>query len=95
MNTRFVLDLIERTAATYVEAVAGLLLADSTGLINLGAVKAAAAAALPAAFAVVKAALAGSVGSDGTAALLPAQATPSTAVAQAPAAGTSTPAAAG
>ena len=92
MNKRFVLDLVERTAATYAEAVCGLLLADSTGLINLGAVKAAAAAALPAAFAVVKAALAGSVGSDGTAALLPTPVTPSSAVAEARA---ESPAAAG
>ncbi|WP_435173315.1 holin [Actinacidiphila sp. bgisy145] len=89
MNKRFVLDLIERTAATYVEGVAGLLLANSTGLLDLGADKAAAAAALPAALAVIKAALAGSVLSGGTASALPARAepvtAPETAVEQAPA----------
>lgn len=85
MNLRFLADLGERTAATYVQAWAGLMLADSTHLLSLGAVKAAAVAALPAALAVIKAALAGSVLGGGTAALLPAPAVPSTAVEQAPA----------
>lgn len=85
MNKRFLLDLAERTAATYAQALLGLLLADSTGLISLGAVKAAAVAALPAALAVIKAALAGSVLTSGTASLLPAPTVPSTAVEQAPA----------
>lgn len=76
MNRRFLLDLGERTVATYVETGCGLLLADSTHLLTLGAVRVAAVAALPAAFTVIKAALAGSVGATGTAAALPAAKTP-------------------
>lgn len=90
MNLRFVADLAERTVATYVQAALGLLLADSTGMISISGVKAAAVAAIPAALAVVKAALAGSVLSSGTASALPAKVepvpAPSTAVEQAPAA---------
>jgi hypothetical protein len=87
MNLRFLADLAERTVATYAQAALGLLLADSTGMISISGVKAAAVAALPAALAVVKAALAGSVLSSGTASALPATtdtaAVPETAVAQA------------
>ncbi|AEW94584.1 MULTISPECIES: holin [Streptomycetaceae] len=70
MNRRW-LDLGERTVATYVQAVCGLLLADATGLMSLGALRAAAVAALPAAFAVIKSALALGLGPSGTASLLP------------------------
>jgi hypothetical protein len=84
MNRRFLLDLGERTVATYAQAWAGLLLADSTHLLSLGAARAAAIAALPAALAVIKGALAGSVLVSGTASALPAPAVPSSAVAQAP-----------
>ncbi|GAA3727232.1 holin [Streptomyces tremellae] len=76
MNKPFLLDLAERTAATYVETFAGLLLADTTHLLNLGDARAAAVAALPAAFSVIKAALAGSIGSAPTASALPAAKTP-------------------
>jgi hypothetical protein len=70
MNKAFLLDLTERTVATYAQAFAGLLLADSTHLMSLGTVRAAAVAALPAVLAVVKGALGGSIFS-GSAAWLP------------------------
>ncbi|AEW93892.1 MULTISPECIES: holin [Streptomycetaceae] len=76
MISRRWLDLGERTISTYVQAVLGLLLADSTGLMSLGSLRAAAVAALPAALAAVKAAFALGLGSSGTASLLP---TPGTA----------------
>jgi hypothetical protein len=68
-----VLDMVERTAATYLQAFCGLLLADSTNLLDLGSVRAAAVAALPAALAAIKAAFALGLGSSGTASLLPAR----------------------
>jgi len=71
MNKPFLADLAERTVATYVQALGGLLLADSTHLMSLGTVRAAAVAALPAVLAVVKGALGGSLFS-GSAAWLPA-----------------------
>lgn len=70
------LDLAERTGLTYVEAFVGLLLADSTHLLDLGSVRAAAVAALPAALAAIKSAFALGLGSSGTASLLPAKADP-------------------
>ncbi|MGQ4514208.1 holin [Streptomyces sp. DW26H14] len=76
MNKPFLLDLAERTGATYVETFAGLLLADTTHLLTLGDAKAAAVAALPAAFTVIKAALAGSIGSSSTASVLSGPKTP-------------------
>lgn len=66
------LDLLERTAATYIQAFAGLLLASSTGMVSLGSVRAAAIAALPAALAAIKSAFALGLGPTGTASLLPA-----------------------
>lgn len=66
------LDLLERTAATYVQAVLGLLLASSTGLITVGSLRAAAVAAIPAALAAIKSAFALGLGPTGTASLLPA-----------------------
>lgn len=77
MNRAFLLDLAERTSATYVETFAGLLLADTTHLLSLGDARVAAVAALPAAFTVVKAALAGSIGSTSTASVLPGPKEPS------------------
>lgn len=78
MNKQFLLDLVERTIATYVQAVLGLLLADSTQLVHIGTVRVAAVAALPAALAVVKGALAGSIGTSGTASVLPSRTPPTT-----------------
>lgn len=72
MRMTFVLDLAERTAATYAEAFAGLLLADSTHMLNLGMLRAMAVAALPAALTVLKAALGGALSTTGGAAWLPA-----------------------
>lgn len=77
MNKTFLVDLAERTISTYLQALLGLLLADSTHLLSLGALKATAIASLPAALAVVKGALAGSIGTAGTASLLPAAGTAS------------------
>lgn len=71
MNKPFLLDLLERTVATYLEAGAGLLLADTTHLLNLGDARVAAVAALPAALTVVKSALAGSLGNASNASVLP------------------------
>lgn len=67
MRKTFLIDVGERTAATYVQAFCGLLLADATHLLSLGTLKAAAVAALPAALAVVKGALGGSVLGGGAA----------------------------
>ena len=65
------LDLAERAALTYVETAAGLLLADSTHMLSLGTLRAAAVAALPAALSAIKSAFALGLGSSGTASLLP------------------------
>lgn len=69
--TRRWLDLGERTVVTYAEAFAGILLADSTHLMSLGSLRAAAVAALPAGLAAVKSAFALGFGSSGTASLVP------------------------
>lgn len=71
MMRRFWLDLAERTVATYVVALLGLLAADGFDLTSLGALKAAGVAALPAALTVVKSAAASLVGDPTSAALLP------------------------
>lgn len=68
------LDLAERTVLTYVETFVGLLTADSTHMLSLGTVRAAAVAALPAAYAAVKSAFALGFSSSGTASLVPAKA---------------------
>ncbi|MFE6050538.1 holin [Kitasatospora sp. NPDC056446] len=67
---KFIIDLVERTVATYAVAFLGLLLADRFDLASLGALKAAAVAALPAALTVVKGAVATFVGDPDSAALL-------------------------
>ncbi|MEV8323325.1 holin [Kitasatospora sp. NPDC056731] len=67
---KFIIDLAERTAATYAVAFLGLLLADGFNLTSIGAFKAAAVAALPAALAVVKGVAATFVGDPNSAALL-------------------------
>lgn len=66
---RFLLDLAERTIATYLEAFLGLLLAGP--VTDLSAAKAAAVAAIPAALAVLKGALSRILGTSGTAGALP------------------------
>ncbi|MFJ7907374.1 holin [Kitasatospora sp. NPDC096204] len=67
---KFILDLVERTVTTYAAAFLGLLLADKFDLTSMGALKAAAVAALPAALSVVKGAVATRVGDPASAALL-------------------------
>jgi hypothetical protein len=69
---KFLTDLTERVASTYVVAFLGLLLADGVDLTSVSTIRAAAIAALPAALTVVKGALAAFVGDHQTAALLPA-----------------------
>jgi hypothetical protein len=68
---RFLTDLVERVIATYATAFLGLLLANGFDLTDLGAVKAAAIASIPAALSIIKGVLARFVGDPGTAALLP------------------------
>jgi uncharacterized membrane protein len=68
----FLLDLAERTVATYLEAFLGLLLAGQ--VTDLSAAKAAAIAAIPAGLAVIKGALAGAIGPKSGASALPARA---------------------
>jgi hypothetical protein len=70
MNKTAALDIAERTVATYLETFLGLLLA-STTVLDLGVLKAAAIAAVPAALAVVKGGLAALLGPTGDASLLP------------------------
>lgn len=53
-SKNFYLDLFERVLATYLQAFLGLLLVDSADITNLGFLKAAAIAAVPAALSVVK-----------------------------------------
>jgi hypothetical protein len=69
--SRFLLDLAERTVATYAVSLLGLLLADGFDLTSVGAVRAAAVAALPAALTVIKGAVATFVGDPTSAAMLP------------------------
>jgi hypothetical protein len=71
---KFLIDLGERTGATYLEAFLGLLLAG--GITSLSAAQSAAVAAIPAGLAVVKGALGAFLGRADTAALLPTAADP-------------------
>lgn len=70
---KFLTDLAERVASTYVVAFLGLLLADGVDLTSVGTIRAAAIAALPAALSVIKGVLSTFVGDHQSAALLPAQ----------------------
>lgn len=72
MSRRYSLDVVERTFATYVVTLLGLLLAAGFDFTDMGAVKAAGLASIPAALTVIKAAIATAIGDPGTAALLPA-----------------------
>ncbi|MFJ3793911.1 holin [Kitasatospora sp. NPDC090091] len=67
---KYLLDLAERTLATYVVTLLGLLTASGFDLTDLGAMRAAAIAAIPAALSLVKGALATLVGDPNSAALL-------------------------
>jgi hypothetical protein len=66
---QFLFATLERAVSTYVEAVLALVVV--SGPLNLDTVEVALVSALPAAFAVIKAALASRVGRKGSAALLP------------------------
>lgn len=65
---KFLIDVSERAIATYIEVVIGLLLV--AGPLNLDKVEVALVAAIPAALAVVKAAIASRLGEKGTASLV-------------------------
>lgn len=67
----FLVDLAERTLATYAAAVVSLLLAGGLGDLSMPVVKAAAWAALPAAVTVLKGGLGTLIGDRATAAWLP------------------------
>lgn len=67
----FLVDLVERTAATYAAAFIGLLLAGGFDFTSLSAWQAAAVAALPAAVTVVKGGLGSLIGDRWSAAWLP------------------------
>lgn len=69
--SRLVLDTLERTAAAYLTTLLGLLLADGVDLTNLGTLKAAALAAIPAGLSVVKAAVGAFLGDQTTVGWLP------------------------
>jgi hypothetical protein len=66
---KFLIDTAERALSTYVEAVLALVVV--SGPLNLDTFEVALVSALPAAFAVIKAALASRFGRKGSAALLP------------------------
>lgn len=65
----FARDLAERTLATFVQAWLGLVVASWSGALDVGTLRAAAIAALPAALAVVKGGLARFTGNPDTAAI--------------------------
>lgn len=67
----FYVDLLLRTVRTYVAVFLGLLVAVPVFRLDIGIAAAAATGALPAALAVLKAALAQRIGDPGTAAVLP------------------------
>lgn len=68
-SKKFILDVVERAASTYVQALAGFLIAGATA-INVDTVEAAALAAIPAALSVLKSALASQIGDPESASLL-------------------------
>lgn len=69
-SSHFVVDLLERAVATYLQALAGFLVAGTT-TINISGLQAAALAAVPAGLSVLKSGVATFVGDSETAALLP------------------------
>lgn len=68
---RWMLDTLERTVATYVQSLLGLVIASPMMNLDLSTVRALAVAALPAALAVLKAALASRVRALSPASLMP------------------------
>lgn len=64
--SRLLLDTVERVAGTYAVTFLGLLLADGFDLTDLGSLKAAAIASVPAALSVVKAAVGTLIGDKST-----------------------------
>lgn len=69
MSRKLLLDILERTLWTYVQAFLGMLLASS--VLDVSTLKLAAVAALPAALAVVKGFAASRIGDPETAAIPP------------------------
>ncbi|MFE6103177.1 holin [Streptomyces laurentii] len=69
--SRLILDTIERTVGTYAVTFLGLLLADGVDLTNVGSLKAAAIAAIPAGLSVLKAAIGSLVGDKATVGWVP------------------------
>lgn len=69
--SRLILDTIERTVGTYAVAFLGLLLADGFDLTNLGELKGAAIAAIPAGLSVLKAAIGTLIGDQSTVGWVP------------------------
>lgn len=68
---RLLADIVERTLAAYATTFLALLVADGFDLTSVGALKAAAIAALPAALSVLKGVLGTLVGDPGSAGWLP------------------------
>lgn len=70
---KFLIDLSERTVATYLEVFIGLLIASAffDGVVDLSVVQSAAVAALPAGLAVVKGALSRYLGDPDSASAAP------------------------
>ena len=64
--SRLLLDTVERTVGTYVVTFLGLLLAEGVDLTDLGALKAAALASVPAALTIVKSAVGTLIGDKTT-----------------------------
>ena len=72
-------DVAERTLATYLQSLLGLMAASSTtDMVSLSAWQAAAVAAIPAAFAALKSTLGTALGRPGTASWLPVKRDPAT-----------------
>jgi hypothetical protein len=70
---KFWVDAVERVVATYVETFLGLMIGSAfvdSGKLNMGAVTAAAVAALPAALSLIKALVASRLGDPATASLV-------------------------
>lgn len=65
INRKFALDLLDRALRTYAQTVVGLLSADGFHILHLATDRAAAIAALPAAWSVINSALVGSLKSGG------------------------------
>jgi hypothetical protein len=64
--SRLVLDTVERVVGTYAVAFLGLLLADGVDLTDVGSLRAAAIAAIPAGLSVLKAAVGTLIGDKTT-----------------------------